>query len=73
MEIVRIAKSKMSRISVKHGNPIVAHLSTNRFQEPLCQAPLPKGARWCVEGDPMFRAVRDCKNCVVLAEGMGVR
>jgi hypothetical protein len=71
MTLRRIAKSKMSRISEKHGNPIVAHLAfAGRFQ-PLCDARLPKRARWCEEGDPDYQPVRDCKNCTRLAYRMG--
>lgn len=67
MNLRKIAKSRMSKISVKKGNPIVAHLTMEGLTEPLCLAPLPKDARWCEESDPLYRAERDCKNCAALA------
>jgi hypothetical protein len=73
-EFERIAKSKMSGYSKKRQNRIVAHLSSAGWNEPLCQAnTLARGAHWTREGDPDFKPDRDCTNCLILAEKMGVR
>ena len=68
MAFERIAKSKLSKISVKKGNPILAHLTPTDLDEPLCTAVLAQGARWLREDDENYGAVRDCKNCVDLVE-----
>jgi hypothetical protein len=69
----RIHKSHMSRISIKHNNPIVAHLATSGTGEPLCQSKLPKGAHWITEHEPAFNPERDCQNCLSLAKRSGLR
>lgn len=71
--LVKIAKSQMSKISQRHDNPIVAHLATAGTDEPLCQAALPKRARWLHEGEPGYAAQRDCRNCLALARRAGLR
>jgi hypothetical protein len=67
MRLVKIAKSRMSEVSERYANPIVAHLTPVGSMAPLCKARLPKGAHWTYEGEGSWAAVRDCRNCRRLA------
>jgi hypothetical protein len=70
-QLRRISKSKMSKPSKRHHNPIVAHFTKADHSRPLCSATLPRGARWMREYDRGWPAVRDCKNCVQIADREG--